>query len=418
MDIYKKALQVNPNNKTAHWDLALEFFTQGSYNKALEHFRTLENIDSHNPYVFFNIGYIFFKFGQWDNALHYFNKFLELNPESTESYRYLGRIYVTKGEFKKGYKFYDKAYEKHDAETPKLWCGQNLFGKTIYIWNNVGIGDVFCFTQYARKMKEQGAKEIILAVRKGLIPIMSSCPYVDKVIPRFTQVPPCDFVIDVNRLTRMSYKAGFKIPCGYKNPYLFANQELVNKYKKEFSEDKNFKIGLCWDAFSYKNKLTGKRMENERSIPLHHFYFLSKLKGVSLYSLQRINGIEQLDYMPKNFKIHVFDKNFDKTMGSFSDTAAVMKNLDLVITADTSVANLAGALGVRVWVLLPFAADWRWQLNSSYTGWYPNMKLFRPFDPSRFGTGFAQDRATNWKYPINQIENELCGILKEKRRKS
>jgi len=397
--IYKKALKINPNNSSAHWDLAMEFFKLCNYQASLKHFISLADLDSNNPYVYFNIGYNFFKLGQLKKAEEFFLKFLTLEPNSKDPYRFLGYIHVANGNFKKGYDFYNTFYKESDIKQKKLWNGSDVSGKTIYIWDNVGMGDVFCFIQYARKLKENGAT-VILGVRESLIPIMSSCPYVDKIIPRFCEVPECDLIIDVNRLTRMSYQAGFSVPCGYVEPYLFADKVLVKKYKKLMSQDKGFKLGICWDAYAYKNKMTGKKTINERSIPLHHFYFLSKLEGISLYSLQRVNGTEQLNYMPKDFKIHIFDETFDKSHGSFSDTAAVMKNLDLVITADTSIANLAGALGVNVWVLLPFAADWRWQIDKTYTDWYTTMCLFR------------QDKPGNWEYVINKVYFKLCSILK------
>ena len=396
--MYEKALKINPNNSTAHWDLGMELFKQCNYPDSLKHFHALAEIEPDNPYTYFNIAYNFFKLGQLDKAEDFFNLFSILAPNSKNPYRFLGFMNVLKGNFEKGYNFYNMFYGQLDKEQEKLWHGQNAAGKTVYIWDNVGMGDVFCFIQYARKLKEQGAT-VILGVRKGLIPLMSSCPYVDNVFLRFSQIPPCDFVIDINRLTRMSYRAGFGVPCGYIEPYLFANQQLVEKYKQTMSQDTNFKIGICWAARSYKNKATGKTSVNKRSIPLYHFYFLSKLEKVSLYSLQRVNDTEQLDYMPKDFNIQIFDENFDKNHGSFSDTAAVMKNLDLIITADTSIANLAGALGVTVWVLLPFAADWRWQHNTSHTGWYPTMRLFR------------QNKPGDWEYPINQVCDKLCNIL-------
>ncbi|MFC1842394.1 tetratricopeptide repeat protein [Candidatus Dependentiae bacterium] len=400
IEVYKKALKLNPDNFSAHWDLATEFFKQCNYQESLKHFCKLADSGTSNPYIFFNIGYIFFKLGQLDKAEEFLRRFLKLQPDSKDTYKFLGRIQVTKGNFKAGYDFYNRFYGEQDLKQKKLWRGSDVSGKIVYIWNNIGMGDVFCFIQYARKLKNNGAT-VILGVREGLIPIMSSCPYVDKVVPRFGYVPECDFIVDLNRLTRMSYRAGFGVPCGYIEPYLFANKGLVKKYKQLMSQDKCFKIGLCWDAYSYKNKMTGEKTINERSIPLYYLYFLSKLEKISLYSLQRVNGTEQLDFMPQDFKIHIFGQDFDKTHGSFSDTVAVMQNLDLVITADTSVANLAGALGVNVWVLLPFAADWRWQVDKSYTDWYPTMRLFR------------QDKPGNWEHAINKVCCELCSVLRE-----
>ncbi|MFC1842915.1 glycosyltransferase family 9 protein [Candidatus Dependentiae bacterium] len=322
----------------------------------------------------------------------------KINDEN--AIKYLRRAYLMSGDLKRGYELEDFLYEKEEEKCKRLWRGENLCGKTIYIFDNIGMGDVFCFMQYAKYMKAQGAK-VILGTRGFLRPIMSSCPYIDEIIPRFGDVPECDVYVYMHKLPRMAYKAGFGIPChepGNYKPYLFADKKLIQKWKGVLSQDKNFKVGICYDA-SVQKTISGKIVKNDRSIPLHCFYELSNLQGVSLYSLQRVNGTQQLDSMPQDFKLYVFDENFDKEHGSFSDTAAVMKNLDLVITVDTSIAHLAGALGVPVWMLLNYDSNWRWFQDRTDTQWYPTMRIFR------------QPERGDWDFVMSQVLQAISKII-------
>ncbi|MDR3550757.1 MAG: glycosyltransferase family 9 protein, partial [Candidatus Babeliales bacterium] len=167
-------------------------------------------------------------------------------------------------------------------------------------------------------------------------------------------------------------------------PYVQINQQLVDRWHDRLSSDQNFKIGICWHG----NTIHGQ----EKFMPLSYFAQLAQLPHVSLYSLQQHHGLDQLDAIEDKNLIKTFDSNFDAV--PFTDTAAVMKNLDLIITIDTSIAHLAGALGVPVWVILPQNADWRWMIDRSDSPWYPTMKLFRQKQPG-------------WQEVINKIKRNL-----------
>lgn len=130
-----------------------------------------------------------------------------------------------------------------------------------------------------------------------------------------------------------------------------------------------------------------------KNIQLATFDPLAQLQNIQLYSLQKIHGYKELQNC--TFNLHIFDETFDRDNGRFMDTAAIMKNLDLIITIDTSIAHLAGALGVPVWVLLPYKADWRWMLNKTNSPWYPTMRLFR------------QKKPGDWETVIQEIIKEL-----------
>src|SRR5262249_42381239 len=149
----------------------------------------------------------------------------------------------------------------------------------------------------------------------------------------------------------------------------------------ELAKDPNFKIGICWQGNSEYSTAFLRAAVASKSTSVNLFEPLTHIPGVSVYSLQRITGTDQLETIPTTMKLITFGADFDASHGRFMDTAAVMKNLNLVITIDTSTCHLAAALGVEVWNLLPTPADWRWMLTRLDTPWYPNMRLFRQPKP-------------------------------------
>ena len=157
-------------------------------------------------------------------------------------------------------------------------------------------------------------------------------------------------------------------------PYLHADPQLVELWRKELEgsdASRCLRVGIAWQgtpAFRY---------DRQRSIPLANFEGLSRVDGIKLISLQKGPGTEQLRSLQNPFPVLDFSNRLDETAGPFMDTAAIIKNLDLVISSDTAIPHLAGALGVPVWVALPLVPDWRWLLQREDSPWYPTMRLFR-----------------------------------------
>jgi hypothetical protein len=154
-------------------------------------------------------------------------------------------------------------------------------------------------------------------------------------------------------------------------------------------------VGIAWQG---NPKWSQDRF---RSIPLGEFSALARIEGVRLISLQKGDGSEQLRGLAGRFAVTDWTERLDQTSGAFMDTAALMKNLDLVVTPDTAIGHLAGALGVRVWSALPYAPDWRWQLEREDCPWYPTMRLFRP------------SRRGQWGDVLERMAGELQKLVKE-----
>jgi hypothetical protein len=154
-------------------------------------------------------------------------------------------------------------------------------------------------------------------------------------------------------------------------PYIQADPDLVLKWRQELKGVDGFKIGIAWQG------RPTYRGDRQRSIALEEFTQLAAVRGVKLISLQKGVGIEQLSAQAGRCDVLEWGNRLDESAGPFMDTAAVMMNCDLVITSDTAIAHLAGALGVPVWVALNAVPDWRWLLDRDDSPWYPTMRLFR-----------------------------------------
>ena len=304
---------------------------------------------------------------------------------------------LTQGNYQQGFEEYKwrwiLAGEPHKMYRGEWDIQTNLEGKRVAICYEQGFGDVFQFIRYAQLLKMMGVT-IFLVVPEKLIPILSQCSYIDEIFSEHLQLPPVDFKIYF-----------MDLPCAFKTtvetiqapiPYLYADQNLVREWKEKLSFDNNFKVGLCWEGKIHDQSFHMRYYSRKRSILFEQLISLSKISGVSFYSLQKVDNPQALTSSDQ-FMVHDFGPDFDGNHGSFMDTAAVMKNLDLIISIDTSVVHLAGGLGVPVWILLPYEADWRWLLNRDDSPWYPTMKLFR------------QQKPNEW----HEVIEEVCHALEE-----
>jgi ADP-heptose:LPS heptosyltransferase len=174
-------------------------------------------------------------------------------------------------------------------------------------------------------------------------------------------------------------------------PYLCAETDRVERWKQRLGHD-GFKIGVAWQGSKAK-------IDIGRSFALAEFFSVSQIPNVRLVCLQKNEGIEQLSALPAGMIIESLGEEFDAGADAFLDAAAVMENLDLIITSDTAIAHLAGALGRPVWVALKHVPDWRWLLDRRDSPWYPTMRLFRQRTPD------------DWKSVFSDIANELTMVV-------
>jgi hypothetical protein len=289
----------------------------------------------------------------------------------------LAIAYLTAGDLERGFSAYESRWRARGAEYDSFigqWHGENLQGKTICIHAEQGLGDTFMFMRYLQILKEMGAR-IFFVVQPPLKAIVSLCPYIDCVTTWDDPLPDCDYFCALLSAPHLLKTTLETIPATI--PYLYADAHLVESWKQKLADDTHFKVGICWQGKTDYQKSCTSRFLESRSCQLDCFKSLAEVPGVKLYSLQKMYGLNQVELCDAVQWLEIFDESFDRDHGRFMDSAALIRNLDLVITIDTSVAHLAAGLGVATWILIPEPADWRWMHGCTDTPWYPNVRLFR-----------------------------------------
>ena len=351
----------------------------------------------------------------------YYEKVINKNPRHINSRYNCATVYSKCGEFDKALKYYEDAYKLFQDDgvrgallklyirlqqwdnvarilPPKLWWyDTNIYGKTIFLDLDKpgnGYGDCIQFLRYGKLLHQGGAK-VVIKIPGALETLLGHCSYVDQIITKNDPVPKHDlsYTICIASLLQKSHDHIFmKSP---QNPYITVDEKLIDFWKEKLSDDKNFKIGLCWKSTLVQDKFTREITESPRSISLNALLPIST-EEVSFYSLQKAD-----EKFSTPFEIIQFTEDFDESHGRFMDTAALMMNMDLIISVDTSIVHLAGALGRPTWLLLSCESDYRWFTESTRSPLYPDVTLFRQTD---YG---------DWKPVIAQLHKALNRLLKE-----
>ena len=390
----QRAQQLQPNNYQLLLLRASTYLSIGEFPQALAIFKQLYRQHPRALSFLYNVGYTLKIAGKLDQAITIYKKVLEKQPNHEAANLALGFALLQKGNFDDGWpqhsKYLKRAHKNGD-KLRHLLQTNHLTGKTILLTYEGGLGDSIQFIRYAHRLKERGAR-VVVRIQKPLVKLFSYCPYIDDLAEYVNRVPQHDA-----RATLMSLPAIFEDkPKNFtkKTPYFSIPQEIIDSWRPHFAQDDTFKIGICWQA-SIANDASRLPCAR-RGIPLKLLSSLALLPNVTLYSLQRFDGVDELDDLPPTISIKQFDQQtFDKKHGPFVDTAAVMHHLDLIISVDTAVAHLAGALNRPVYLLLPFVTDWRWIHGQKTTPWYPSMKIFKqpaPFD---------------WESVVQEVKNYL-----------
>ncbi|MCL4229871.1 hypothetical protein KJZ61_04275 [Candidatus Dependentiae bacterium] len=398
IDCYEKILQMDPEHIAAHFYLANECFALYRLEEASTHYRYLIHRYPQFTSALYNAALTSRYLGRMHEAQEYYATLLLNDPNNAHLHYGLAESLLTLGDFEQGFAEFEWRW-KRDADTrnfaQQLWDGEtSLEQKTILLRAEYGHGDTIQFIRYAQLLKNAGAR-VLVETPAPLVDLLSHCSYIDSVIPIGKPLPEFDAQLPIMSLAHAFKTTQKTIPNII--PYLEPDQQLMQEWHTKLANDHTFKIGICWDPSPYFDSFHSPL--SKKAVPLSLFYQLSHIPGVSLYSLQRINGTDQLQHIPQDMVVHEFGDDFDKTHGRFMDTAAVIPLLDLIITVDTSVAHLAGALGAQVWVLLPYVADWRWMQNTDSTPWYPTMRLFR------------QETPQNWEHVMDKVSRALIDHL-------
>jgi len=389
-------LALDPANLNLNFELANVYNTVNRLEEALALYRHLNARAPNNPSIIYNIAFTLKKLERTEESIPFYNRAIELNPHHADAYFSRGLAHLVLGDFEKGWEGYEWRYHRPEYgslrtyDVAPRWAGESLDNMTILLHAEQGFGDTAQFIRYGLTLKElYPTCYIIAAVQKPLVSLISLCPYIDEVvIVTDSDLPPFDVHVPLMSLPYIMKTSIDTIPCTI--PYLYAHEELVQEWGNILSADKNIKIGICWQGNNNYATPNLRMAVALKSMHPKDFAPLSHIPGVTLYSLQKTTGTDQLDELPDDMTLLTFEGDFDNSNGRFMDTAAVIKNLDLVISVDTSICHIAAALGVPTWVILPNPADWRWMQNRTDTPWYPTMRLFKQPIPGDWNSVMAE----------------------------
>jgi tetratricopeptide (TPR) repeat protein len=367
---YQQAIDINPDKAAAHCALGVIHYDRGRFEDAIASYeRTLE-IDPDHAGAHNNIANTYLKSGLPEPAIAAYRRAIAIEPEHAGAHINRALALLTIGDFAEGWVEHEWRWKsgRHVHLRKKFpgpfWDGAPLDGKTILLYGEQGRGDTIQFIRYAPVVAGFGGR-VVVECYPNLLGLFGGVAGIDQRVERGKTLPEYDVHAPLLTLPLILGTTLETIPGDV--GYITADAALVETWRQRMEALPGPRIGLCWQG---NPKFPGDKW---RSVPLRRFAPLFEDPALTFVNLHKGTGEEQIAQCGLTGRI----ANFADQVDGFDDTAAIMENLDLIITSDTSVAHVAGALGRPTWILLQVGADWRWMVDRDVCPWYPAMRLFR-----------------------------------------
>jgi len=380
---FENACWIDPNYAEAQSNLGNALTRLNRNKKAQDHFNIALGLEPNNPDFWSNKAANLQTENRFSEVIEACNKALIIDPNHRDARWNRGIAYLASGNLLDGFADYESRWLlpefKNRSFDSQLWTGQNIENKTILVYSEQGFGDSIQFIRYIALLSKQRPKAIYLETHKSLSKLFKAIPMISKIFTKGEILPKSDYHIALMSLPHQ-FKTTLKtIPKTI--PYLGIRTKSKYKFAAK-NKKKNIRVGLVWGG-----RKTHKNDQN-RSIKLKLCQPFLKIPNIQFYSLQ----IDRSDEFGDNCS-YIIDLSSHLT--DFAATGSILHNLDLVLSVDTAIAHLAGSLGIKCWLILPFAPDWRWLLDRRDTPWYPSVTLFR------------QQKRNKWDDVIRQIASAL-----------
>ena len=384
---YQKAIQIQPGYAEAYFNLGNSLREQGKLEKSTQALQKAVQIQPGYAEAYFNLGNSLREQGKLKESTQALQKAIQIQPDYADAHFNLAMLLLLQGQFVEGWEKYEWRWDsslksqKRNFKRP-LWDGTSLSSKSILIYAEQGFGDSIQFARYIDLFPDTAT--IIVACQPALKSLLKSIECIDTLVTKGEDIPNFDFHAPIVSLPHIFGTVLETIPA--KIPYLYPDKNPDFSFLSD--DERDLKVGIAWAGSPTHIN------DRNRSISLNNFKCLLDIKGCEFFSLQvgeHHRDIKQCGYSR-------IIKDLGKQFTNFHHTASVILQLDLVISVDTAVAHLAGALGKPVWTLLPFIPDWRWMLNRSDSPWYPSMTLFRQRKRGDWHSVFQEIRLTLTQY--------------------
>jgi tetratricopeptide (TPR) repeat protein len=386
----RAAIAADDRDADAWFGLGQSLRDDGDMPAACEAYRQALKRSPNQPDVLIGLAASLNDMGELEAAIETGLRAVALRPASNEARHNLSLSLLGSGRLAAGWPMYESRVgcggfmqSLLRLEQPQ-WDGRDAAGRTIFLRAEQGCGDTIHFARYIRMLAARGAK-IILECQPELKSLLQDLPGTVRVVARGEEPGEFDCHLPLLSLPLHFQTTLENIPAAV--PYLRADEGRVEIWRSRFAKVEGFKVGLVWAGNP------DHRNDRNRSLPAELLSPLLAVEGVEFFSLQ----------LPRPRETPAGMTDLSADLHDFSDTAAALSQLDLLICVDTAIAHLAGALGRPVWTLLPQAADWRWMRNAERTSWYPTMRLFR------------QTVRGDWGTVIDRVQHklgELCRIAR------
>jgi len=389
---YDNAIATKPDYVIAHINRGVVLQDRNRTDDALQSYDRAIALTPDNPVAHLNRGVVLQDLNRLDEALTSYDRAIALKPELPQPYWNKSMLKLSMADYLEGWELFEwrwkLAPDALNKFTKPFWSGaQSLAGKTLLIHSDQGLGDSIQSCRYASMAKSLDA-EVILTVQRPLIPLLSTLKGNFSIVDQNAPLPDHDFHCPIMSLPYAFRTTVQTIPASI--PYLFVDEQKQKLWHNRLGDKDKTKprIGLVWSGG------TAHRNDKNRSISLETFRSILQLP-IEFHSLQKEVRPKDLEELKKYKQV----QQHQDSLMDFADTAALIGEMDLIISVDTSDAHLAGALGQKIWILLPFAADYRWMLDRSDSPWYPTAKLFR------------QREIGDWPSVILEVENQLHEMI-------
>jgi len=371
----RRAIQLRPDFAEAHNNLGMVLEKLVRLEDAQRSLEQAIRLEPRNAKFHADLGLLLRNRAQPTAAIQSYDEALRLDPDDAEAQCGRGEALLSLGDWAAGwagheYRLKCSTFDSTLHLTEPLWDGSTLDSQTLLVHAEQGLGDTLQFIRYV-KLAQERVKNIVVAVHPSLLTLLTNSGF-SNLVPERPPLPPFDVQVPLMSLPHLFGTRPESVP--WDGPYLSADAERIEKWREVLSPIEGLKVGIIWQGNPAYHR------DHARSIPLACFEALARVPGVNLISLQKPPGTCQILQVADRFSVITLD-GLDTEGGAFLDTAAVLKNLDLVITPDTAVGHLAGGLGVPVWLALCHAPECRWLLDRNDCVWYPSTRLFRQVQP-------------------------------------
>ena len=385
----REALRLKPNFASAHNELGLVLDYLGRFAEAEASVRTALRLRPEDALAHRNLGYILYHLGRAAEAQASYRAALCLRSERPECHASLGLALLMAGQFEEGWKEFEWRWQTElmTSRGPLFpvpsWNGETIGDRVILLLSDQGQGDTLQFCRYVPRVAA-GARRTILAVQPSLVRLMSRLPGVSEIITQGVQPSSFDLWC---ALMSLPYAVGTTLETIPATPYLTADPADVTRWRERLAGLTGLRVGLCWAGERSPN-VSKIVVDRRRSVSLATLAPFGEISGVQFISLQKGPPAAEAARPPQGMQFH----DFTDDLHDFADTAALIDCLDLVISVDTAVAHLAGALGKPVWLLNRFDTCWRWLQNRDDSPWYPSLRQFRQPTPGDWHSVISRAR--------------------------